>query len=85
MRRRDFVKGVGALSLASSSLSFVAEKRKKKLVVLHTNDQHSRIDPFPMNHPQYPGMGGFTRADASSRGPVGIQRTPCQNPVGSGP
>lgn len=64
MRRRDFVKGVGALSLASSSLSFVAEKRKKKLVVLHTNDQHSRIDPFPMNHPQYPGMGGFARRAA---------------------
>lgn len=64
MKRRDFVKGVGALSVASSSLSFVAEKRAKKLVVLHTNDQHSRIDPFPMNHPQHPGMGGFARRAA---------------------
>ncbi|MEY4594477.1 MAG: hypothetical protein RIQ47_887, partial [Bacteroidota bacterium] len=32
-----------------------------QLTVLHTNDVHSRIDPFPMNDPKFPGMGGFAR------------------------
>lgn len=29
--------------------------------ILHTNDMHSRIDPFPINDPKYPGLGGFAR------------------------
>ena len=32
-----------------------------KLTILHTNDTHSRIDPFPMNDPKFPGMGGVAR------------------------
>lgn len=31
------------------------------LTVLHTNDTHSRIDPFPANDPLYAGMGGVAR------------------------
>src|SRR5258706_6650911 len=29
--------------------------------VLHTNDTHSQIDPFPADDPQYPGKGGVAR------------------------
>ena len=32
-----------------------------KLTILHTNDQHSHIEPFPANDPKYPNLGGFAR------------------------
>lgn len=32
-----------------------------RLTVLHTNDTHSHIDPFPDDHPKYPGMGGVRK------------------------
>lgn len=31
------------------------------LVILHTNDTHSRIDPFPMDGGPYQGLGGVSR------------------------
>lgn len=33
----------------------------QRLTILHTNDVHSRIDPFPMDHRSYPGMGGAAK------------------------
>lgn len=36
----------------------------KHLTVLHTNDVHSYIDPFPSNHPKNPNMGGVARRAA---------------------
>lgn len=65
MKRRDFLKNslvVGAgISIGQSA--FAIEKnstlrKSKKLVILHTNDTHSNIDAFPINHPKYPSMGG---------------------------
>ena len=35
--------------------------RKSKLVILHTNDTHSQIEPFPTNHSKFPGMGGVAK------------------------
>jgi 5'-nucleotidase len=35
-----------------------------KLTILHTNDVHSHIDPFPHNDPKYPGMGGVAQRAA---------------------
>ena len=32
-----------------------------KLTILHSNDVHSRIDPFPDNDKKYPGMGGMAQ------------------------
>ncbi|MGD0712288.1 MAG: metallophosphatase [Bacteroidales bacterium] len=63
--RRDFLKLLLAGS-ALSGLSFspfrtFANKEYIKLTILHTNDTHSHIDPFPANDPKYPGMGGFAR------------------------
>lgn len=67
MKRRSFLK---TSILGSSSLlllnSFawtkqLQELKEKKLVILHTNDTHSQIDPFPANHPKYPNKGGAAR------------------------
>jgi len=32
-----------------------------KITILHTNDVHSHIDPFPENHAKYAGKGGYAR------------------------
>ena len=58
--RRQFLKD-GALTagslLISHPLLFAAgEKKSRKLTILHTNDVHSRLDPFPDG--QYAGKGG---------------------------
>lgn len=34
---------------------------KKHITILHTNDVHSHIDPFPNNHSAYPNLGGLAR------------------------
>lgn len=65
MKRRDFIKnsiassamiGMGGLSL--SSFDSITTKH---LTILHTNDVHSHIDPFPADHPRNPNMGGVAR------------------------
>ncbi|MFT7352657.1 MAG: 5'-nucleotidase, partial [Flavobacterium sp.] len=44
------------------SLSRFEKKSEiKKITILHTNDVHSYIDPFPADHPRNPGMGGVAR------------------------
>ena len=63
--RRDFIKQFGSATtfVAISgipSLSY-AEYETNKLTVLHTNDVHSHIDPFPDNDPLFPGLGGAAR------------------------
>ena len=42
-------------------LSAEAAREGIKLTILHTNDQHSRIDPFPDDVRKYGGMGGMAR------------------------
>jgi 5'-nucleotidase len=63
VNRREFLKhtGVGAagVSLLGLSVPAVAETKADRLVILHTNDMHSRIEPFPANAAQYAGMGGM--------------------------
>lgn len=66
--RRDFIKTIiagGALvGLSASPLKSFAKKEYAKLTILHTNDMHSHIDPFPANDPKFPGMGGFAKRAA---------------------
>ncbi len=68
MNRRAFVGLAGLTSLGALSSSFElrasAQRRGKKLTILHTNDTHSNIDPFPLNHAKYPGMGGVAKRAA---------------------
>lgn len=68
MIRRKFIKqtilsGFGLASLNLIPFTTLAAKKKKatKIVILHTNDVHSHIEPFPDNDPKYPGLGGAAR------------------------
>ncbi|MCV6628752.1 MAG: metallophosphatase [Flavobacteriaceae bacterium] len=65
MERRDFIKKTGAttLGLALSSWSIHAQPKKarKHITILHTNDVHSHIDPFPADHSRNPNLGGVAR------------------------
>ena len=36
----------------------------KNIVILHNNDVHSRIEPMPETHPNYPNLGGIVRQGA---------------------
>jgi len=67
MERREFIQKTAAgtalvgLGLSLSSFETVATKH---LTILHTNDVHSYIDPFPPTHPKNPNMGGVARRAA---------------------
>ena len=70
MNRKEFLKTVGggtlALSLApnlvfASQKSILDKNAAYKLTVLHTNDQHSRIEPFDSSYSRNPNQGGFAR------------------------
>lgn len=60
--RRSFLKntlaGSALLALGIKSDSVYAKDDLVKLTILHTNDVHSRIDPFPMDGSKYQGRGG---------------------------
>ncbi len=61
--RRKFLQQSATASalLASSQFPFDAlavESNKHSVTVLHTNDVHSRLDPFPMDGSKYQGLGG---------------------------
>ncbi len=66
--RREFLKkvfiGGAAVTLSGSWLNLFAKEDVDVLTILHTNDTHSRIDPYPPNDPNYPGMGGYSRRAA---------------------
>ncbi len=66
--RREFLKKAlisgFAVTLSGSLLKLFANDTVEKLTILHTNDTHSRIEPFAANDPSYPGMGGFSRQAA---------------------
>lgn len=67
MKRREFIQKTAATTaLAGLGLSFSSFKSvdTKHLTILHTNDVHSYIDPFPPNHPKNPNMGGVARRAA---------------------
>ncbi len=67
MNRRTFIHRTGIVAAGAAiapSLISASGKKDLKLVILHTNDTHSNIDPFPDNHGKYPGMGGVSRRAA---------------------
>lgn len=50
-----------APSLFSKGMLPEVPRPMNKVTILHTNDTHSNIDPFPENHARYPGQGGVSR------------------------
>lgn len=67
MDRRHFIQDLstGALLLGMGSFPLEALASPKseivKLTILHTNDVHSRVDPFPMDGSSNQGLGGVAR------------------------
>ncbi len=73
MNRQQFLKTIGGGSLAltlAPNLLFAANQSsailhaERKLTILHTNDQHSRIEPFDASYTRNPNQGGFARRAA---------------------
>jgi 5'-nucleotidase len=60
--RKDFIKKtlylVGYGALANTPLSVLAKPEPISVLILHTNDWHSRIEPFPDSDKRNGGMGG---------------------------
>lgn len=65
MKRRDFVQQTflitGGILLSGKLLAGESKKKNPTLTILHTNDTHSNIDPFPANHAKFPNMGGVSK------------------------
>ena len=67
MKRREFIEKTAASSALLSlglSLSSFDTAKTKQLTILHTNDVHSYIDPFPADHPRNANMGVVARRAA---------------------
>lgn len=60
--RRSFLKkaaiGSGLLLTGGFPFESFAAEEEKKLVILHTNDTHSRLEPFPLDGGKFEGQGG---------------------------
>ena len=70
MNRKEFLKILGGglattlipdNILANNKNEIKEQKSMQKITILHTNDQHSRIEPFEKNHSKNPNQGGFAR------------------------
>lgn len=69
MNRKKFIQTLGsgtlAMALMPSTLlaseTSVFASKEKKITILHTNDQHSRIEPFDASYTKNPNQGGFAR------------------------
>ena len=66
MHRRKFLKAgmLASAGLVSRSIfgeSTLSVASPKRLVVLHTNDMHSRIEPFPDDGSKFANLGGMAR------------------------
>jgi len=66
--RRDFLKSGSAaaalFALSASPFAAFAKEETVQLTILHTNDVHSRIEPFPMDGSRNQGLGGVARRAA---------------------
>lgn len=62
--RRTFIKSSAAASVVSVLPSVLRDEKLTTVHILHTNDLHSRIDPFPMDGGKLAGLGGVARKAA---------------------
>lgn len=65
IHRRHFLKQAGAFAafsvMGGLPLPALANDEHISLTILHTNDVHSRIEPFPMDGSRNQGLGGVAR------------------------
>jgi 5'-nucleotidase len=80
MKRSKFIKTTGAATTFTAVggigllSAFQSKPFTKHLTILHTNDVHSHIDPFPENDSKYPNLGGVSRRYSY------IQKVKTENP-----
>jgi 5'-nucleotidase len=66
MDRRSFIKNTtySGLLLTTGAYPLLADASEPeitRLTILHTNDVHSRIEPFPMDGSRNEGLGGVAK------------------------
>src|SRR5690606_309859 len=64
IHRRRFLKQAGTLAAFSAvnvPVWALANDERIPLTILHTNDVHSRVEPFPMDGTRFQGLGGVAR------------------------
>ncbi|MCK5824679.1 MAG: metallophosphatase [Ichthyobacteriaceae bacterium] len=63
--RRNFLKVTGTTSavvvFGVLPIDLLGKDKTKKLTILHTNDTHSRLEPFPADHPKLAGKAGMAK------------------------
>lgn len=68
VNRRNFIRNSGIVvattAFGLNPLEILAAEDVIKLTILHTNDVHSRIEPFPMDGSRNQGLGGTARRSA---------------------
>lgn len=67
MNRREFIEKTAvstAIMGMGLSMSSFHKDDIKKITILHTNDVHSHIEPFPADDPRNPNLGGVSRRAA---------------------
>lgn len=68
MKRREFIKkttvSTALIGFSGLGLSSFTTVKTKHITILHTNDVHSYIDPFPADHPKNPNRGGVAQRAA---------------------
>ncbi len=73
MNRKNFLKTIGGGTLAmtlapnlllAENFNLLKSASDYHLTILHTNDQHSRIEPFDASYTRNPNQGGFARRAA---------------------
>ncbi|MEW6467604.1 MAG: metallophosphatase [Bacteroidota bacterium] len=67
--RREFIRqslygGAGFALMNAFPFDALASEDVTRITILHTNDVHSRIEPFPLTDPKWPGLGGIARRAA---------------------
>jgi len=65
MKRSEFIRNTflltGGILSAPTVLAQAKKNKTRKITILHTNDTHSNIEPFPSNHPKFPNQGGVVK------------------------
>jgi len=64
--RRSFLKrsafaSISIIGLRAFGVDELPKDERTRLTILHTNDMHSHVDPFPEDHSRYPGLGGMAQ------------------------
>lgn len=61
INRRKLIKSGLVLGVGAAVLPLWAKPSEKTITILHTNDWHSRIEPFPQDGGRFAGLGGAAK------------------------